>query len=129
MFATVDALKGLIAYKMLLGNEGFPFDVTDEVSRILTPEQPEETTVEQETTTADHSTETESTADTTGSKENTDTSVAIPDTKAPETATASNSSAKTGENGSMTAILLMLCILSSGTVVFARKTVSTGKRK
>ena len=123
MFATVDALKGIIAYKMLLGNEGLPFDVSDEVSHILTPEQPDETTGQKETTTADHSPETDSTANTTASEENTDTSTVMPNTKAPETTTASDSSAKTGENGSVTAILLMLCILSSVTVVFARKTV------
>ena len=119
MYATVDALKGMIAYQMMLDNKGLPFDVTNEVTRILSPEQPEETTGHEETTTANHLDETTDTAVT---EENTDTSAAIPDTKTPETSTASNSSAKTGENDSMTAILLMLCVLSTGTVIFARKT-------
>lgn len=123
MYATVDALKGLIAYQMMLDHEGLPFDVTDEVTRILSPEQPEETT------TTGSSAETGNTADTTVTEENTDTSAAIPDTKTPETSTVSNSSAKTGENGRMTAILLILCILSSGTVIFARKTESADKQK
>ncbi|MCI8667943.1 MAG: hypothetical protein HFI34_00235 [Lachnospiraceae bacterium] len=127
MFATVDALKGLIAYKMLMDNEGFPFDVTNEVTRILSPEQPEETSGQDETTTADSFSETDSTADTTVSEINTDTTTAIPDKKTPETTTASNSSAKTGENGSMTVILLTLCILSTGAVMLTRKSVLTGK--
>lgn len=126
MFATVDALKGLIAYKMLLGNEGFPFDVTREVSDILTPEQPEETTGEQdsvseETTANNNSDEADSTINTTAQEENTDNTAAIPDTKTAENTTASNASTKTGDNGNMAAILLMLCIVSSGTIVFARK--------
>lgn len=126
MYATVDALKGMIAYQMMLDNKGLPFDVTNEVTRILSPEQPEETTGHEETTTANHLDETTDIAVT---EENTDTSAAIPDTKTPETSTASNSSAKTGENDSMTAILLMLCVLSTGTVIFARKTGATDTPK
>lgn len=137
MYATVDALKGLVAYKMALANEGFPFDVTKEVSDILTPEESEETTPEQESTPEEDTTaEEDSTEETDSTTENNTTAesdttteedaekndaTTAPDTMAAETTTASNASTKTGDNGDAMAILFLLCAVSTGTIAFARK--------
>ncbi len=134
MYATVDALKGLVAYKMAFANEGFPFDVTKEVSDILTPEETtpeqestmeEDTTAEEDTTeetdsTIENNTTAESDTTTVDATEKNDATTAA-DTKATETTTASNASTKTGDNGDTMAILFLLCAVSTGIIAFARK--------
>lgn len=123
MYATVDALKGLVAYQLNLNNEASLFDVSAKVIEINSPlpEDPTEETVN-ETTTKTKDTE----SITTDSIE--DETVTINDQTSEtttvsniSTTTASNASTTTGDNAGTATVLLLICILSAGTIIIAGK--------